>query len=134
MAKEKTDPYLEERNSVTSPTWVHAGKKLLYAVIVTTLLSIITNNSENKIYALCSSKGRQIYTVNEANDILECILISGPHVVATGSLGEHGMCSPGAILSDDSCKIKLQSGMMDMPRSWILPVPLWKLSVFLWML
>ncbi|TFK70067.1 hypothetical protein BDN72DRAFT_767082 [Pluteus cervinus] len=39
-------------------------------------------------YALCSSDGQNIYTVDEHNSRVQCILVSGPHVIKTGSIEE----------------------------------------------
>ncbi|KAL1665932.1 amidohydrolase family-domain-containing protein [Schizophyllum commune] len=37
-------------------------------------------------YALCSTEGKQIYTVDADNSRVECVVVNGAHVVDTGSL------------------------------------------------
>ncbi|KAI5889720.1 uncharacterized protein SCHCODRAFT_02510687 [Schizophyllum commune H4-8] len=39
-------------------------------------------------YALCSTEGKQIYTVDADNSRVECVVVNGPHIVDTGSLRE----------------------------------------------
>jgi hypothetical protein len=67
---------------------------------VAVLLSFVAFNSPwnsrslPQTYALCSRGGKKVYTVDVENTQVECLLVSGSHIVGSGDLG---MSSPGAL-------------------------------------
>ena len=92
-AKEKdpTPAPLLKRQAPTAPSkpplsW---GFKLLYAVVALSTLAYFSPRHDSNIfgtYAVCAGKRKGIFTVDEQNTQVDCMLVEGPFVRDTGSL------------------------------------------------
>lgn len=92
-AKEKdpTPAPLLKRQAPTAPSkpplsW---GFKLLYAVVALSTLAYFSPRHDSNIfgtYAVCAGKRKGIFTVDEHNTQVDCMLVEGPYIRDTGSL------------------------------------------------
>lgn len=65
--------------------------KMSALALVLAMIGYIVSPSRQggqETYALCTPNGKGIYTVDDANSLVECILIHHGTIVDTGDLGE----------------------------------------------
>lgn len=70
-----------------------AFTKKFNALFVFTLLGAVwaairSSTQGSGPYAICSQDGKRIYTVDEHNSKVQCVVVQGPHILDTGSLLE----------------------------------------------
>ncbi len=89
-AKDSQPMYGAKGNSSTQSTWSWTWKLLLALIPIFFALYATTRPSKSlpASYALCSNHVGRIYTVDANNTQIECIVVDGPYIVNTGSLGE----------------------------------------------
>jgi len=81
---------LPKRQAPTAPSkplsW---GYKLVYAAVALSTLAYFSPRDDSNIsgmYAVCAGKRKGIFTVDEQNTQVDCMLVEGPYVRDTGSL------------------------------------------------
>lgn len=90
-AKEKDSAPLLKKQAPTAPpkpppSWRF---KLLYAVVALSTLAYLSPRDDSnfsRTYAVCAGKRKGIFTVDEQNTQVDCMLVEGPYVRDTGSL------------------------------------------------
>ncbi|KAF5321778.1 hypothetical protein D9619_001389 [Psilocybe cf. subviscida] len=82
---------LKVKDEQTKGTW-HFSWPLVTGFLSVALTFLYTNWETGanglQIYAICSAEGAQIYQVNNANSHVQCVLVKGAYIAATGSLEE----------------------------------------------
>ena len=74
-----------EKKSARPPVAI-SWKALLALVLLACLSYPNLLNSQKSIYALCSSEGNKIYTVDKHDTTAQCVVISKDRIVDVGSL------------------------------------------------
>ena len=88
------------KSEATTPATTNAGlarsgwrlSQLISVALVAVALSYFAMDQRKDAkgvegpYALCSTEGKQIYTVDADNSRVECVVVNGAHIVDTGSL------------------------------------------------
>jgi hypothetical protein len=74
-----------EKKSARPPVAI-SWKALLALVLLACLSYPNLLNSHRSIYALCSSEGNKIYTVDKHDTTAQCVVISKDRIVDVGSL------------------------------------------------
>lgn len=90
-AKDQTEAQPALKPPSTSPARLRRWQyKILAAVVFFSFIAYQVGRPQLGIpetYALCSSEGRGIYTIDENDTTVECVLVHGAYVVDSGDLG-----------------------------------------------
>jgi hypothetical protein len=109
-AKEKESPSapLHKRPAPAAPSkplsW---GFKLLYVAVALSTLAYLSPRDDSNIsgtYAVCAGKRKGIFTVDEQNIQVDCMLVEGPYIRDSGSLRTLSPAALSYACGDDSSK------------------------------
>lgn len=84
--KDSPAPYDPLAESTTGGLGARFTAFVLLSVLVG-LVSTLLNRHGARSYAVCSAQGEAIYTVDDAKPQVQCILVHGSRIQATGALG-----------------------------------------------
>lgn len=87
--KEQNKVNFVEKPAAASPTNLNLKIGVVATIFSFVVYYVLHSDTQlPETYALCSSDGRNIYTVDNDNTIVECILVHKSHIADTGNLGK----------------------------------------------
>ncbi|CAA7270285.1 unnamed protein product [Cyclocybe aegerita] len=90
--KDQKEPAASGQLHPTSSSTSRSGSlKILLAAVLLSFVAFYVNMSPKTLpetYALCSKEGKQIYTVDDNDTSVECVLVKGSYVVDSGDLAK----------------------------------------------